>query len=47
MRDSFQTVFRIENVIPTEEEEDLNTGGEKLTLTCLGAGFSNLSKTVS
>ncbi|KAF0288258.1 RNA 3'-terminal phosphate cyclase-like protein [Amphibalanus amphitrite] len=47
LRDSFQTVFRIENVIPTEEEEDLNTGGGKLTLTCLGAGFSNLSKTVS
>ncbi|XP_037072764.1 RNA 3'-terminal phosphate cyclase-like protein [Pollicipes pollicipes] len=47
VRDAFLTTFRIENVLPTEEEEDLKLGGEKLTLTCLGAGFSNLSKTVS
>lgn len=27
-----------------EEDENIRTGGEKILLTCVGAGFKNLSK---
>ena len=30
----------------TDEEEELKTGGDKLILTCVGVGYSNVSKAI-
>ncbi len=48
MKVFLQVTFLIEPVKEDEdedEEEERRTGGEKLTLTCLGIGYKNLSKT--
>ena len=46
MKVFLQVTFLIEPVKEEEEdEEERRTGGEKLTLTCLGIGYKNLSKT--
>ena len=29
-----------------DEEEELKTGGDKLILTCVGVGYSNVSKAI-
>ncbi|NXT63958.1 RCL1 protein, partial [Chaetops frenatus] len=42
LRSFFQIVFKIET--KTAEEEHM--GGEKVLMTCVGIGFSNLSKTI-
>lgn len=38
-------MFKLETAIA--EDEDLHLGGEKVKLTCVGIGYSNLSKTTS
>lgn len=47
IRDFFQVMFKVEAKTLTEEEEDLKIGGEKLILTCVGVGYSNLSKRIT
>lgn len=42
LRSFFQIMFKIET--KTAEEEHM--GGEKVLMTCVGIGFSNLSKTI-
>lgn len=46
IRDFFQVLFKVEAQTVTEEEEELRLGGEKLVLTCVGVGYSNLSKKI-
>ena len=41
LRDAFQVKFKLDNV-PNEDE--LKTGAEKVSLACVGVGFTNLSK---
>ncbi|XP_067295902.1 RNA 3'-terminal phosphate cyclase-like protein [Pseudorasbora parva] len=43
IRDFFQIMFRIE---PQNPEEDECKGGEKILMTCVGVGYSNISKTI-
>ncbi|XP_074642675.1 RNA 3'-terminal phosphate cyclase-like protein [Tubulanus polymorphus] len=45
MKDFFEVMFKIEPK-QSAEEEDLNLGGEKLLLTCVGIGYQNLSKAI-
>ncbi|XP_022317975.2 RNA 3'-terminal phosphate cyclase-like protein [Crassostrea virginica] len=45
--DFFDVMFKVEPQQVSEENEDLRTGGEKLILTCVGVGYSNISKAVS
>ena len=48
LRDFFQVMFKLD-VIPAAEEGDdegLRMGGDKVALTCVGAGFRNLSKPI-
>jgi RNA 3'-terminal phosphate cyclase-like protein len=40
-------MFKVEPQNQTEEDEDLRLGGEKLILTCVGVGYSNVSKAIS
>lgn len=40
-------MFKVEPQTQTEEDEDLRLGGEKLILTCVGVGYSNVSKAIS
>lgn len=42
LRSFFQIMFKIETKAPEEEY----MGGEKVLMTCVGIGFSNLSKTI-
>jgi len=42
LRSFFQIMFKIEMKSPEEEHK----GGEKVLMTCVGIGFSNLSKTI-
>ncbi|KAK3787273.1 hypothetical protein RRG08_055995 [Elysia crispata] len=56
IRDFFQVVFNIKvdkkplaaaaGNDDTDEEEELKTGGDKLILTCVGVGYSNVSKAI-
>ena len=48
IRDFFQVMFKIDVVKEeTEEgEEELRLGGDKIVLTCVGAGFRNLNKVI-
>ncbi len=48
IRDFFDINFKIEDFVPRNEGDDsLRLGSkEKVQLTCVGAGFTNLSKTV-
>uniref|UniRef100_A0A671L8N6 MCC regulator of WNT signaling pathway n=1 Tax=Sinocyclocheilus anshuiensis TaxID=1608454 RepID=A0A671L8N6_9TELE len=43
IRDFFQIMFKIEQQKPGEDERK---GGEKVLMTCVGAGYSNISKTI-
>ncbi|KAM4634697.1 RNA 3'-terminal phosphate cyclase-like protein [Polymixia lowei] len=43
IRDFFQILFKIETQEPLEEERK---GGEKVLMTCVGVGFSNINKTI-
>ncbi|XP_041080518.1 RNA 3'-terminal phosphate cyclase-like protein [Polyodon spathula] len=42
LRSFFQTMFKIETQKPEEDAK----GGEKVLMTCVGAGYTNLSKTL-
>lgn len=49
MRDFFQVTFKIEeyrdkSISISDEEKETRTGAEKLILTCVGIGYSNISK---
>ena len=41
LKDVFQIVFKLDNV---ENDEDLKVGADKVSLACVGTGFTNLSK---
>jgi len=41
LKDTFNLMFKLENV---ENEDDLSIGSDKVKLTCVGVGFTNLSK---
>lgn len=48
-RDFFQLMFKLETRRPAQDEEDeedreLNLGSDKVLMTCVGTGFTNLSK---
>lgn len=43
LKDFFGTVFKLEQH-DEEEAEDLKMGAGKIKLTCVGMGFTNLSK---
>lgn len=45
--DFFEVIFKVEPQQVPEEDEELRTGGEKLVMTCVGVGYSNVSKAVS
>ncbi|XP_065567830.1 RNA 3'-terminal phosphate cyclase-like protein isoform X2 [Artemia franciscana] len=47
LRDFFGTQFKVETKQRSHEEEDLRTGCDKVILTCIGVGYTNLSKTVA
>lgn len=44
IREFFGIHFKLDTYNKTEEEEDLNLGSNKVILTCLGIGYTNLSK---
>lgn len=47
IKDFFQVIFKVdEQKKEDEEEEELKLGGEKLILTCVGIGYSNVSKAI-
>ncbi|XP_069700303.1 RNA 3'-terminal phosphate cyclase-like protein [Periplaneta americana] len=46
LKDFFGHSFKLESYKKSEEEEELNTGANKVLITCLGIGFTNLSKRV-
>ena len=41
-------MFKIESVSGMDDDDDkeLQTGGEKVMMTCVGVGYLNLSKTM-
>lgn len=41
IRDFFQIMFKIEQ---QKGDEDDRKGGEKVLMTCVGAGYTNISK---
>ena len=41
LKDVFNVTFKLENVV---NEDDLKLGADKVKLTCVGIGFTNLSK---
>ncbi|XP_077594308.1 RNA 3'-terminal phosphate cyclase-like protein [Stigmatopora nigra] len=43
IRDFFQVMFKMEVIKPLEDERK---GGDKVLMTCVGAGFSNVNKTL-
>lgn len=43
IRDFFQIMFKIEVQKPSEDERK---GGDKVLMTCVGVGYSNISKTL-
>ncbi|CAB4061418.1 RCL1 [Lepeophtheirus salmonis] len=43
LRDFFQMTFKLET-FEDEESEDLKMGADKVVLTCVGTGFSNIAK---
>ncbi|KAG7477066.1 hypothetical protein MATL_G00089360 [Megalops atlanticus] len=43
IRDFFQIMFKMET---QKQEEDSQKGGDKVLMTCVGAGFTNISKTL-
>lgn len=44
LREFFGHTFKLESHKKSKEEEELNTGASKVLITCLGIGFTNLSK---
>ena len=51
LRDFFGIMFKMDSGISGKDEDDadtdeLQTGGEKVMMTCVGIGYSNLSKTM-
>ena len=44
IKDFIQVMFKMDVQKKSVEEEDLKTGGDKIVLTCVGAGYRNLSK---
>lgn len=43
IRDFFQIMFKIETQKPSEDERK---GGDKVLMTCVGVGYSNINKTL-
>lgn len=46
IRDFFQVLFKLETVNHNPDEAGGKLGGSKVLLTCIGVGFSNISKTI-
>lgn len=43
-RDFLDVMFKLETRTESNEESDMKTGSDKVLLTCVGVGFTNLSK---
>ncbi|XP_060071040.1 RNA 3'-terminal phosphate cyclase-like protein [Ylistrum balloti] len=47
IRDFLQVMFKVEPELKKDDDDDdLQIGGEKLLLTCVGVGYSNVSKAI-
>ena len=48
VRDFMELTFKLETFASeTEEEEELRLGADKVTLTCVGVGYTNMNKKTS
>ncbi|KAK3924900.1 putative RNA 3'-terminal phosphate cyclase-like protein [Frankliniella fusca] len=47
LRDFFGLTFKLDYQKADQDDEDLHLGANKVVMTCVGVGFSNLSKKVS
>jgi len=47
LQDFFGLMFKMESLISEDCEDKLRLGTEKIMLTCVGVGFTNLSKTMT
>ena len=48
VRDFMELTFKLETLASeTEEEEELRLGADKVTLTCVGVGYTNMNKKTS
>ena len=45
LRDFFQVMFKIQ-VQQTDEDDDVQDGGNKVLLSCVGVSFTNINKTM-
>nr|CAG4640852.1 EOG090X05X4 [Eulimnadia texana] len=45
LRDFLGTMFKIETKTRDSDDEELQTGADKVLLTCVGIGYTNISKT--
>ncbi|KAF4518839.1 hypothetical protein B566_EDAN006690, partial [Ephemera danica] len=43
VRDFLGLTYKLESYVPPEEEEDLQMGSNKVNVTCIGIGFSNVN----
>ena len=39
-------MFKMDHETTGEDDEELQMGGEKIMMTCVGVGYTNLSKTM-
>jgi len=45
MKDFMDLTFKLETLVKEDEEDNsLRMGADKVVLTCVGVGFSNMSK---
>lgn len=46
LRDFFSVTFKLENPDADDDDEDDVRGAQKVLLTCVGIGYTNISKRV-
>jgi len=46
LRDFFGVTFKLEHCKPGDDEEDAGRGSNKIHMTCLGIGYSNMNKRI-
>lgn len=47
LKDFFGVMYKMDASSRDVEDEELRLGTEKILMTCVGVGFSNLSKTMT
>lgn len=47
MKEFLQVTFKLDSVNSKDSKSEYKIGGQKIIATCIGVGFSNLSKTIS